>query len=133
MHSDPIADLLTRIRNAHHAGLPSLEAPASKMKIELVKLLQREGYIRSFELREDQKTRKQVIRVQLKYDNDGLPVIRKIKRVSRPGLRTYSKIDTLPRVLSGAGIVVLSTNKGLLTDREARRERVGGEVLCTVY
>lgn len=133
MQTDPIADLLTRIRNAALAGLPSVDLPASKLKIELVKLLQREGYIRSHELREDPKTGHQTLRLSMKYDAQGYPVIRHIKRVSRPGLRKYTHVDTLPRVLSGAGISVISTNKGLLSDREARRENVGGEVLCTVY
>lgn len=132
MISDPIADLLTQIRNACLAQLPSIELPASKLKIELVKVLQKEGYIRSHELRENDKGH-QSIRILLKYDEEGYPVIRQIKRVSRPGLRKYSKKVNLPRVLSGAGVAVVSTNKGLLTDRDARREGVGGEVLCYVY
>lgn len=132
MHNDPISDLLTRIRNACQAGHSKVEAPASKLKVELVKVLQKEGYIRSYELREQENGRK-TIRVMLKYDENGLPVIRMIKRVSRPGLRRYAKVDNLPRVLSGAGITILTTNKGLMTDREARKERVSGELLCQVY
>jgi small subunit ribosomal protein S8 len=131
MHTDPIADLLTRIRNACRAGLPSVELPASKLKIELVKVLQREGYIRSFELREDQKGH-QSLRLLLKYDVKGVSVIHEIRRVSRPGLRKYAGVDNVPRILSGAGISIVSTNKGLLTDRQARKEGVGGEILCTV-
>ena len=131
MYSDPIADLLTRIRNAGQAGLPSVDLPASRLKIELVKLLQREGYIRSHELKENEQGH-QSIRILLKYDEEGFPVIRTIKRVSRPGLRKYSKVGNLPKVLSGAGIAVVTTNKGLLTDREARKQGVGGEILCTV-
>ena len=131
MYNDPIADLLTRIRNASQAGLPMVEVPASKLKVEVVKLLQREGYLRSYEIREngDFKT----MRVILKYDEEGYPLIRKLQRVSRPGLRKYFKVDNLPRILAGSGVAVVSTPRGLLSDREARKERVGGEVLCYVY
>ena len=131
MYNDPIADLLTRIRNASNVGLPMVEVPASKLKIEIAKVLQKEGYIRSFEIREagNHKT----LRVLLKYDSQGYPLIRKLARVSRPGLRKYYKVDNLPRILSGAGTAIVSTPKGLLSDREARKERVGGEVLCYVY
>jgi small subunit ribosomal protein S8 len=131
MYNDPIADLLTRIRNASNVGLPMVEVPASKLKIEIVKVLQQEGYIRSYEIREagNHKT----IRILLKYDSQGYPLIRKLSRVSRPGLRKYYKVGNLPRFLGGAGTAIVSTPKGLLSDREARRERVGGEVLCYVY
>jgi small subunit ribosomal protein S8 len=131
MYNDPIADLLTRIRNASNAGLPMVEVPASKLKIEIAKLLQKEGYIRSYEIREagNHKT----LRVLLKYDETGYPMIRKLVRVSRPGLRKYYKVDNLPRILSGAGVAVVSTPKGLLSDREARKLRVGGELLCYIY
>lgn len=132
MRTDPIADLLTRIRNACQVGKSSVEIPASKLKIEVAKLLQREGYVKSYELREDDKGQ-QTLRILLKYDKNGYPVIRRIQRMSRPGLRRYYKVDNLPRILSGAGTVVLSTSKGLLTDREARRERTGGEALCYIY
>ncbi|MEB3286593.1 MAG: 30S ribosomal protein S8 [Vampirovibrionales bacterium] len=131
MHTDPIADLLTRIRNACLAGLPLVEMPASKLKLELVKVLQHEGYIKSFELREGQAGH-QTLRVILKYDVEGLPVIREIRRISRPGLRRYAGVDNIPRVLSGAGVTIVSTSKGLLTDRQARKEGVGGELLCQV-
>ncbi len=131
MYNDPIADMLTRIRNASNVGLPMVEVPASKLKIELAKVLQKEGYVRSYEIREagDHKT----LRVLLKYDSQGYALIRKLVRVSRPGLRKYYKVDNLPRILGGGGIAVVSTSKGLLSDREARREHVGGEVLCYVY
>ncbi|HEY9746197.1 MAG TPA: 30S ribosomal protein S8 [Oculatellaceae cyanobacterium] len=131
MYNDPIADLLTRIRNASNAGLPMVEVPASKLKVEIVKLLLKEGYIRSYEIREagNHKT----LRVLLKYDAQGYPLIRKLVRVSRPGLRKYYKANNLPRILSGAGTAIVSTPKGLLSDREARKENVGGEVLCYVY
>lgn len=131
MYNDPIADLLTRIRNASNAGLPMVEVPASKLKVEVVKLLQQEGYLRSHELRENGSVK--TLRVLLKYDEQGYPLIRKLVRVSRPGLRKYFKVDNLPRILGGAGTAVISTPKGLLSDRQARKERVGGEVLCYVY
>lgn len=133
MYNDPIADLLTRIRNACRAGLPMVESPSSKLKVEVVKLLLKEGYIRSYELREDQDRNSKTLRILLKYDEEGMPVIRKIVRVSKPGLRKYYKVDNLPRILSGAGVAIVSTNKGLLTDRACRRERASGEVLCYVY
>lgn len=132
MNTDPIADLLTRLRNAAQAGHKHVEMPSSKLKVAIVKLLQQEGYIQSFETKEAPRGNFQVLRVVLKYDASGYPVIRRIRRVSRPGLRKYTNVINAPRVLNGAGIAILSTNKGLLTDRAARREKVGGEVLCTV-
>jgi small subunit ribosomal protein S8 len=131
MYNDPIADLLTRIRNASNVGLPMVEVPASKLKIELAKVFQKEGYVRSYEIREagNHKT----LRILLKYDSEGYPLIRKLVRVSRPGLRKYYKVDNLPRILGGGGTAIVSTPKGLLSDREARKANVGGEVLCYVY
>jgi small subunit ribosomal protein S8 len=131
MYNDPIADLLTRIRNASSVSLPMVEVPVSKLKVEIVRLLQEEGYIRSYEIREADS--KQTLRILLKYDASGHSTIRSIKRVSRPGLRKYYKVDNLPKILSGAGIAIVSTSKGLLSDREARKQRVGGEVLCAIY
>lgn len=131
MYNDPIADLLTRIRNASSVGLPMVEVPVSKLKVEITRLLQEEGYIRSYEVRETEQ--KKTLRIVLKYDASGYPTIRRIARVSRPGLRKYYKVDNLPRILSGAGVAIVSTSKGLLSDREARKQRVGGEVLCCVY
>ena len=131
MNTDPIADFLTRIRNASLVSHPHLELPASKLKVELAKLLQKEGYIQSYQIKDGSKYK--LLRLVLKYDQEGYPVIRKIQRVSKPGLRKYSKSDTIPRVLSGAGVAVLSTSKGLMTDRQARKENIGGEILCTVY
>ena len=131
MYNDPIADLLTRIRNASNVGLPMVEVPASKLKIEIVKVLLSEGYTRSYEIREVEN--RKVLRILLKYNQQGYPLIRKLVRVSRPGLRKYFKVDNLPRILSGAGVAIVSTPKGVLPDRLARRERVGGEVLCYVY
>jgi small subunit ribosomal protein S8 len=132
MNTDPIADLLTRIRNAAQAGHKHVELPASKLKIEIVKVLLQEGYIKSYETKDDPQGRFKIIRVVLKYDKEGYPIIRNIKRVSRPGLRKYYKVDNLPRILNGAGVAILTTNKGIITDRVARRENVGGEILCVV-
>jgi small subunit ribosomal protein S8 len=132
MNTDPIADLLTRIRNAASAGHKFVELPASKQKVEVVKLLLQEGYIKSFEMKEDPKGRFQLIRIVLKYDKAGYPIIRSLKRISRPGLRKYTKVINMPRILNGAGVALVSTSKGILTDRAARRERVGGEILCVI-
>jgi small subunit ribosomal protein S8 len=131
MNTDPIADLLTRIRNAAGAGHKHTELPASKLKVEIVKVLLQEGYIKSYELKDDAEGRFKIIRVVLKYDKSGYPAFRLLKRVSRPGLRKYSTAK-VPRVLNGAGVAILSTNKGIITDRVARRENTGGEILCVV-
>ena len=128
--TDPIADALTRIRNANTVKHPSVEIPASKLKVELVKLLKEEGYISDYELIE--KDGFKVISVQLKY-NAGKSVITGLKRVSTPGLRTYSKAQMLPKVMDGLGIAVISTSKGLMTDRTARAEKLGGEIICYVW
>ena len=131
MNTDPIADMLTRIRNANTVKHPSVEVPASKLKIELAKLLKEEGFIADYEVQE--KGQFKVIVISLKYDVNGKPVIKKKKKISKPGLRHYSKAKNLQKVLGGMGIAVVSTPKGLLTDRKARKENVGGEVLCYVY
>jgi small subunit ribosomal protein S8 len=132
MNTDPIADLLTRIRNAASAGHKFVELPASKVKVELVKVLLQEGYIKSYEMKEDPKGRFQIMRVVLKYDKAGYPVIRSLRRFSRPGLRRYFHSDTLPRILNGAGVAIISSNKGIITDRIARRDNIGGELMCIV-
>ena len=129
--TDPIADMLTRIRNANTVKHPSVEVPASKLKIELAKLLKEEGFIADYEVQE--KGQFKVIVISLKYDVNGKPVITKLERISKPGLRHYSKAKNLQKVLGGMGIAVVSTPKGLLTDRKARKENVGGEVLYYVY
>ncbi len=131
MNTDPIADMLTRIRNANTVKHPSVEVPASKLKIELAKLMKEEGFIADYEVQE--KGQFKVIVISLKYDVNGKPVITKLERISKPGLRHYSKAKNLQKVLGGMGIAVVSTPKGLLTDRKARKENVGGEVLCYVY
>lgn len=128
--TDPIADLLTRIRNANMVHHASVEIPASKLKIELVKLLKEEGYIANYEIFE--KNSFKFINVELKYIGNK-PVIKGLQRVSTPGLRTYSKAKNLPRVFGGLGIAVVSTSKGLMTDKLARKENIGGEVLCSVW
>ena len=131
MNTDPIADMLTRIRNANTVKHPSVEVPASKLKIELAKLMKEEGFIADYEVQE--KGQFKVIVISLKYDVNGKPVITKLERISKLGLRHYSKAKNLQKVLGGMGIAVVSTPKGLLTDRKARKENVGGEVLCYVY
>lgn len=132
MNTDPIADLLTRIRNACAAGHKGVEMPSSKLKVELVKVLLDEGYIKSYELKDDKEGRFKILRVNLKYDRKGYPIIRRLERASRPGLRLYKKVANMPRVLNGAGVAIVSTNKGILSDRAARRAGVGGEVMCYV-
>ena len=131
MNTDPIADMLTRIRNANMVSHPSVEVPASKLKVQLAKLLKEEGFIADYEVKEEGKFKSIVI--TLKYEANGKPVITKLQRVSKPGLRHYSKAKNLEKVLGGMGVAVVSTPKGLLTDRKARKENVGGEVLCYVY
>jgi small subunit ribosomal protein S8 len=133
MHTDPISDLLTRIRNAATVGHSQVEIFASKFKVAVVKVLHEEGYISSYELRLDPVRNLNVIRIYLKYDSAGKSVIRLIKRISKPGLRNYSGFDRLPKVLGGAGIAIVSTSAGLMTDRKARKQKLGGEVICYVH
>lgn len=131
MHSDPIADLLTRIRNGLTAQMPFVEVPMSKLKVEVVKILEQEGFVKGHEITTEGKF--PTIRVHLKYDSRRKPVIRKIKRVSTPGLRVYRAANELRPVRSGLATVVLTTSQGVMTDREARRRQIGGEVICQVY
>ena len=136
--TDPIADMLTRIRNAVHARHARVELPASKLKIEIAKILQDEGYIQGFKLIEEPaerptKSPRQVLRLFLKYGHGGERVISGIERVSRPGRRVYVGREEIPRVRRGLGIAVLSTSKGILSDREAREQKLGGELLCEVW
>ncbi|GBF23519.1 30S ribosomal protein S8 [Candidatus Gastranaerophilus sp. (ex Termes propinquus)] len=128
--TDPIADALTRIRNANMVKHETVEIPASKLKIELIKLLKEEGFVQDFEIVESGNFKN--IKVTLKYNN-GKPVISNLQRVSTPGLRTYSKAKNIPKVYDGLGIAVISTSKGLLTDRAARAQKLGGEILCHVW
>ena len=129
--SDPLGDMLTRIRNGQMAGLDSIAMPASRLRTNVLDVLQREGYIRGY-FEEELRAGIRELRVELKYDN-GKPVIKEINRVSRPGRRIYAKIADLPRVYNGLGISILSTPRGVLSDTEARTAHVGGEVLCKVF
>lgn len=131
MNTDPIADMLTRIRNANAVSHPSVEMPSSKLKVALAKLLKEEGFITSYTERVEGSFK--FLSIELKYDECNKPVITSLKRVSKPGLRNYCKAKNLPQVLGGLGIAVVSTSKGLLTDRKARKENLGGEILCYVY
>ena len=129
--SDPIADMLTRVRNAHSAELKVTEMPHSRMKSEIARILKREGFIRDYTT--EGSGGKRILRVYLKYGPNQEKGIQGIRRMSRPGLRRYAGADKLPRVLNGMGIAVLSTSTGVMTDKEARRNKVGGEVLCYVW
>lgn len=129
--TDPIADFLTRIRNAVLAGKDRVDAPASRLKLELARILKEEGFLRTFKVLEEGS--QGTIRLYLRYSPEGEPAIHGIERVSRPGRRVFKGVDELPRVQSGIGIAVISTSKGLMTDARAREVRVGGEVLCRVW
>ena len=129
--TDPIADMLTRIRNANSAKHKTVDVPASKMKTAIAEILFKEGYIKSFEVISNEN--QGIIRIALKYDEKGKRVIDGIKRISKPGLRVYASKDELPKVLNGLGIAIISTPKGLKTDKEARELGVGGEVLAYVW
>lgn len=129
--TDPIADMLTRIRNAALVSHETVEVPASKLKCELARVLKEEGFISDYEVVKVGKFN--VIKITLKYDEHKKSVITKLQRVSKPGLKSYSKAKNLEKVLGGLGIAVISTSKGLMTDRKARKENIGGEVLCYVY
>jgi small subunit ribosomal protein S8 len=131
--TDPIADMLTRIRNANVAFHDDVAMPSSKLKEAVAGILEREGYITGFSVDEQPGRPGKKLTIQMKYTTDRRRTISGLKRVSRPGLRVYSKAQAVPRVLGGMGISILSTNQGLLTDREARERRVGGEVLCQVW
>ncbi|GEL13248.1 30S ribosomal protein S8 [Lapidilactobacillus concavus DSM 17758] len=129
--TDPIADYLTRIRNANMVRHDALDVPASKIKKDISEILKREGFIRDYEVTEDGK--QGMIRVFLKYGQNKQRVISGLKRISKPGLRSYVKADDVPKVLNGLGIAILSTSEGVLTDKEARAKNVGGEVLAYVW
>ena len=129
--TDPIADMLTRIRNANVVKHETVDVPASNMKKELSRILLEEGFIRGYDVIEDGK--QGIIRIQLKYGQAGERVISGLKRISKPGMRVYAAKDEVPKVLNGLGISIISTSKGILTDRQARKENVGGEVICYVW
>jgi len=128
--TDPIADYLTRIRNSVRAKKKFVEVPSSKMKLKITEILKENYFIRDFNIIEDNK--QNVIRIHLKYI-DGEPSISGLKRISTPGLRTYVNKDNIPRVLNGLGLAILSTSKGLLTDKQAKNESIGGEVICHIW
>ena len=129
--SDPLADMLTRIRNAVMVRYETVDVPMSNLKVDVAKVLRQEGYINDYEIIEDNK--QGVLRISLKYGPKDERVISGLRRVSKPGLRQYVKADDIPKVLSGLGISILSTSKGVITDREARRLRIGGEILCEAW
>jgi small subunit ribosomal protein S8 len=131
MHSDPIADLLTRVRNGAHSRLATVEIPHSKIKLEICKILEAEGYIKGHEITTESKF--PTIRVHMRYDGKRRPVINHIRRVSKPGLRVYKPFGELKPIRSGLATQIVSTSRGVMTDREARRQRIGGEVICEVW
>ena len=129
--TDSIADLLTRIRNASKSKHETVDIPASNVKKSIVEILVNEGYVRKYSLIDDGK--QGIIRVTLKYDENKKPIISGLKRVSKPGLRIYSNVEDMPKVMKGLGIAIISTSKGVMTDRQARKENVGGEVLAFIW
>jgi len=129
--TDPIADMLTRIRNALRVRHESVDVPASKLKLKIVEILKLEGYINNFQITSEGANK--TIRIFLKYDEKGRPVIEGLKRISKPGRRVYAGYRDIPKVLNGYGINIISTSKGIMTDREARRKRVGGEIICSIW
>lgn len=133
MITDPISDMLTRIRNANVAMRDEVAMPSSKQKVALAEILKKEGYIAGFAVGDGDAKGSKVLKIQMKYSDDRRRTISGIKRVSTPGLRIYRRATDVPRVLGGLGVAVLSTSHGLMTDREARKRKVGGEVLCFVW
>ena len=131
MMTDPIADMLSRIRNANNARHKSVDVPCSNIKKEIARILLDEGYIKGYDVVEDDK--QGMIKIDLKYSQDGERVISGLKRISKPGLRVYVKCDDVPKVLGGLGIAIISTSKGIITDKMARQDKVGGEVICYVW
>jgi len=129
--TDPIADMLTRIRNALIASHTTADIPSSRLKIDIAKVLKSEGFIKNFKIIEDQK--QGIIRIFFKFDDDGDSVIDGLKRMSKPGCRMYSKSSDIPTVLNGYGINILSTSKGIMTDKQAKKMGVGGEVICSIW
>src|SRR5512139_1170323 len=131
MLTDPIADMLTRVRNAVMIKSEKVDVPASRMKLEIAKIMKEEGFIRAYKILKDKK--QGILRITLRYAPDNTAVISGLKRISTPGRRVYVGQDTIPKVMGGVGISILSTSKGLMTDKSCRREKVGGEVLCQVW
>lgn len=129
--TDPLADMFTRIRNANKARFEKVDIPSANLKVKVAEILKREGYIKDFKVIKDKK--QGILRVYLKYDSSKQGVIKSIKRASKPSLRIYVQGDRIPHVLNGLGISILSTSKGIMTDKEARKLKVGGELLCSVW
>lgn len=127
--SDPIADMLTRIRNAQKAGLEEVEIPASKMKAEIARVMKEYGYIGDIVISDDKRD----MTLALRYTKDGEPVIRGLRRISRPGLRRYAAVDEIPLILGGLGHTIMSTSKGIMAGRQARKAKLGGEILCSIW
>ncbi len=130
-HQDPIADMLTRIRNGQMAGHASVSMPGSKMKRAIAKILSDYGYVG--EVSWSEEGHQGTLTIELRYDNDNKPLIKKLRRISKPSLRRYVGVDEIPPVLNGLGLAILSTSKGVIADREARAQKLGGELVCTVY
>lgn len=130
--TDPIADMLTRIRNGLNAGHETVVVPSSKMKVEIAKILKAEGYINNYKV-EGETAKDKTITIELKYGPDGQKVITGLKRISKPGLKVYAKADAVPRVLNGLGVAIISTSKGLMADRDARKNQLGGEVVAYIW
>ena len=128
---DPIGDMLTRIRNAQMRSLSSIKIPGSKVRARILEVLKKEGYISDYKFSDDEKN-KNSLSVNLKYDN-GNPVIKEIKRVSKPGRRIYAKADSIPTIQNGLGLAIVSTSKGIMSDNEARNQNIGGEIICRVF
>ena len=128
---DPIGDMLTRIRNAQMRSLSSVVIPASKFRAKILDILKKEGYIAGYKISNDTKERN-ILSVDLKYEN-GSPVIKEIKRISKPGRRIYAKADSIPRIQNGLGLAIVSTSKGIMSDNEAKNNNVGGEIICKVF
>ena len=129
--SDPLSDLLTRLKNGMRAGHERVDVPSSRVKEAVLKVLEAEGFVSSF--RKVQEAGRPILRVGLKYDHEGEPIVSGIERVSKPGRRVYAKADAIPKVLGGLGVSIVSTSKGIVTDKTARESRLGGEVLCNVW
>ncbi|MCZ7584576.1 MAG: 30S ribosomal protein S8 [Deltaproteobacteria bacterium] len=129
--TDPLADMLTRIRNGYHAGHETVTVPASKLKSGVAKILRDRGFVDAFKVEQD--GRQGVLHIHLRYDAERKPIIRGLERVSRPGLRRYSGADGIPPVLDGLGVMILSTSQGVMSDDEAREKKLGGELLCRVW
>jgi small subunit ribosomal protein S8 len=130
-NTDPIADMLTRVRNAAQARHATVDVPFSKVKLAIAKILEQEGFVSGWEIAEDGK--RKLIRLQMKYDNERRPVMTGLRRVSKPGRRVYAGMHDIPRVLGGMGTVVISTNRGIMTGREARRRHLGGELMAEIW